>query len=399
MNEWLEGQPGFREIERDGRGRELPSYRRAHRPPQHGHHVHLTVDMHLQEILEQVLERAMRDYAAEKVMAALIDPVTGDVLALGARPAWIRGAPLGIRRNMAVADVYEPGSTFKMVTLAAAFEEGLCGPETVFFCHNGYFSDATLPAPLRDAGSYGDLTSVEIFAKSSNIGTYQMARRLGPVRLHRHAQAFGFGRPSGIPLTAEASGRLRPPGQWSGTSLSRVMMGYEVSVTVLQMALATSVIANEGVLMQPRLIERIVDQDGALVEEFPSTEARRVLRAQTALQVRDAMVAVTADGGTGTRARIEGVEVAGKTGTARKFDPATGQYASGRYVASFIGFAPAHAPQLVAAVVLDDPRADDQRSGGLAAAPVFADLMQRCLSHLRSTGAGANWSDPNSSNE
>lgn len=396
MNDWLDGKPGFREIERDGRGRELPSYRRADRPPQHGHHVHLTLDVHLQEILEQVLEQTMRELGAEKAMAALVDPATGDVLALGARPAWIRGAALGIRRNLAIADVYEPGSTFKLVTLAAAFEEGLCGPNTVFFCHNGHFSDPSLPVPLRDAGSYGDLTSIEIFAKSSNIGTYQMARRLGPVRLHKYAQSFGFGSPTGVPLTAEAGGRLRPPAQWSGTSLSRVMMGYEVSVTVLQMALATAVIANEGTRMQPRLVERITDHEGNLVREFPVTEAGRVVRPEIAAHVRDAMVAVTADGGTGTRARIEGIEVAGKTGTARKFDTASGRYATGRYVASFVGFAPAYAPRLVAAVVVDDPRANpDQLSGGLAAAPVFADLMERSLNHLRSTGAVASWSGPN----
>ncbi len=392
MNEWLTGRAGFRDIERDGRGRELPVYRRAQRAPQHGHHVHLTIDMQLQEILEQVLEQAMLEYLPEKVMAVVVEPSSGDVLALGARPAWIRGASAGMRRNLAITDVYEPGSTFKLVTLAAAFEEGICGPGSSYFCHHGHYSDPALPVPLRDAGSYGDLTAVEIFAKSSNIGTYQMARRLGSERLHRHAQQFGFGRATGIALTAEGTGRLRSPDQWSGTSLSRVMMGYEVSVTTLQMALATAVVANEGLLMQPRLVDRIVDADGAAVEVFDPEPVRRVLRPEVARQVRDAMVAVTREGGTGTRAALEGIDVAGKTGTARKFDPASRQYAEGRYVASFIGFAPAEAPQLAAVVVVDDPRSDpEQRFGGQVAAPVFAELMERSLGHLRSAGVGANW--------
>lgn len=392
MDEWLTGRPGFRDIERDGRGRELPVYRRAQRLPQHGYHVHLTIDMHLQEILEQVLEQAMREHLPEKVMAVVVEPASGDVLALGARPAWIRGASSGMRRNLAIADVYEPGSTFKLVTLAGAFEEGICGPGTSFFCHHGHFSDPALPVPLRDAGSYGDLTAVEIFAKSSNIGTYQIARRLGSNRLHGYAERFGFGSPTGILLTAEGGGRLRAVDNWSGTSLSRVMMGYEVSVTTLQMALATAAVANEGVLMRPRLVHQIVDGEGAVVERFAPEPVRQVLRPEVAAQVRDAMVAVTREGGTGTRAALEGIEVAGKTGTARKYDPASRQYAEGRYVASFIGFAPADAPRLAMVVVVDDPRGDpEQRFGGQVAAPVFAELMERSLGHLRSAGVGANW--------
>ena len=380
MDEVLRGRDGSRVVELDRRGRELSAPRGMVVPPVHGSHVTLRLDMRVQDVVEGVLDAAMARVGARKIMAVVVDPATGEVLGLANRPDYRRGADGGSRRNSAVCDVYEPGSTFKIVTLAGVFDLGLVRPTTSIFCHNGVYQDSTLPRPLRDHHPYGELTVTGVLAKSSNIGTYMLARQLGAGNLYRYALAFGFGQETQIGLNAEAAGKVRPLEEWSGTALSRIGMGYGVSVTPLQMVMAASAVANGGRLMRPRIVRSVDDAAGRSVLEFRPEVLRRVMNEEAAAAVRAAMVQVTQPGGTGTRGQVPGYRVAGKTGTAQKWDAALGRYSDTKYAVSFVGFLPADAPRLAAIVVVDEPGVPAaERYGGTVAAPIFAEIAGRVM--------------------
>ncbi|MEO0416925.1 MAG: penicillin-binding transpeptidase domain-containing protein, partial [Verrucomicrobiota bacterium] len=271
--------------------------------------------------------------------------------------------------NIAVSDVYQPGSTFKLVAFGAAFDRNLANPSTPINCHNGHYDLENFV--MKDHYPYGNLSTEMVFAKSSNIGAYMVARPLNRHVFHYYMQQFGFGRKSGIQLTAEHGGQIYPVSKWNATSFSSKVIGYEVMVTPLQMAMAANVVANDGAYVAPTVVKGVKNPaTGKWSKETP-IERVKVISERAAYQVQRCMVSATSEGGTGTLAAIDGYSVAGKTGTARKHVENVG-YVEGRYVVSFVGFLPAENPELLGLVMIDDPRSEELNLyGGSVAAPAF----------------------------
>lgn len=381
MEERLAGKPGERWIERDNRGRELPLYRGEVIEPHDGDDVYLTIDMQLQDTAESVLEQACLVYQPRKAVALITDPSTGSVLAMAARPHFNREDKSGMWRNIAVADPYEPGSTFKIVTLSAALDSGQFRLTDTIFCHNGFYEEPALKVKLRDDESFAELTIKGVLTHSSNIGTYKIAKHLGQDLFLDYTQRYGFGQRTGVGLPGERGGYVNRD-HWTGTTFSRMAMGYEVSVTPLQMVMAYGAIANGGVLMKPRLIDRIVSRDRSREQRIVPEPVRQICTARTAAQMREALESVVLEG-TGRRAQIPDVRVAGKTGTAQRYDEKLRRYPEGQYITSFVGFAPADDPKIACLVMLDDPKAPkSELYGGKVAAPLFAELVRETLAHL-----------------
>ena len=282
-----------------------------------------------------------------------MDPFTGEVLAMANRPHFDLSTREGKRGNIAVSDQFEPGSIFKIVALSGGLEEKVISPRTNLFCEWGNWRTGGMV--VKDHHPYGNLTAEDAFMKSSNIGFYKIALKLGPQRFFDYIQKFGFGQRTGIALTSEITGQIYPPEKWSRPSFASMARGYEVAVTPIQMATALGVIANGGELMKPLLVRKITDSDGRTVEEYKPRVLSRVISEKTAHQVREAMVKVVSEKGTAKRAAVEGYVVAGKTGTARKVANGKRGYLAGQYVVSFMGFLPAENPQFTALVMIDDP--------------------------------------------
>ncbi|MBT7981854.1 MAG: penicillin-binding protein 2 [Akkermansiaceae bacterium] len=383
LNLQLAGVPGYRLVERTRRSSEVLSEYSKEVQPINGSNVELTIDMGLQNIVEQQLELAVREYDPEKIMAVFMDPGTGEILSMASRPQFNQFTREGVRKIHPVADRYEPGSTFKIVSLSAAFDRGLITPDSNFFCHNGRYREPGVT--LRDHRAYGYLSAEEILAKSSNIGVYMLAKKIGRHTFHSYIKDFGFTRRTGVELTAESSGTVTRPDSkgWSKTSLSRIAMGYEVDVTALQMVNALCVIANGGTLYQPQIIQRITSQDGLTMYRFQPKKIRRVIHEGAANKVRNALMAVVSKGGTGTKAQVDGFQVAGKTGTAKKpKDPRNQGYHDRRYVVSFMGFLPAENPRLAGIIIVDDPQNEGSRYGGTVAAPIFSKIAAAAMPYL-----------------
>lgn len=379
--EYLQGEAGFRFLERDRRGREIVVFRGESKQPTEGHTVRLTIDMALQCIVENALAQAVDMYQPEKATIILMDPATGAVVAMASRPDYNLVTREGLRRNPAVSDLYEPGSTFKVVALAGALDRRLINLRTPIYCEEGIFEFDGLT--LEDHHPYGELSAQMVFAKSSNIGTFKIARQLSADSFYSYMRSFGFGQKTGIDLTAEAGGTVKRVENWSTPSLSRMGMGYEVSVTPLQMVAAYGAIANGGELMKPMVVSSIEDSRGRVVEKFEPETVRRVISEQAAARMREAMMAVVGEDGTGELAAVPGHRVAGKTGTARKYSPENGEYLHGRYVVSFAGFFPAEDPKLVGLVVIDDPVAEGVNIyGGTIAGPIFSRIAGAAATYL-----------------
>lgn len=376
-DERMQGHPGFRRIERDRRRREIHAYRGDQRAPVPGDDVHLTVDMGLQSLLEQELDAAVEEHTPGMISSVWMRPSTGEVLAMASRPHFDLESRKGIRRNIAVADFYEPGSTFKLVGYAAAFDRKQVTPSTPVDCHFGQYQLEGYT--LKDHHPYGTLTAEVAFAKSSNIGAFKVVRPLGEHVFHHYMERFGFGSRTGIQLPGENPGRVSPVEKWTRTSFSSKVMGYEVAVTPLQMVAAVSVIANGGEMRQPTIVRGFQGHRQRKMVPEEAAAVRRVVSARAAENVRRCMLAVTREGGTGTRGAIPGYSVAGKTGTARKHVPGKG-YVHGRYTVSFVGFFPAEKPELVGVVVVDDPQTTGiARYGGTIAAPIFKSIAEKAI--------------------
>jgi cell division protein FtsI (penicillin-binding protein 3) len=320
------------------------------------------------------------------VTVILMDPISGKILAMANRPDFNLETREGNRRNFAITDRYEPGSTFKVISLSACYDSGAVTAGDRIFCHNGAYEEGRGYKTLKDHHSYGYLSSGMVLAKSSNIGTYMMVKELGKHTFYTYIRDFGFGSPTGVALTGEVSGLVHKPNSrfWSKTSLSRVGIGYEVDVTPLQMLNALCAVANGGNLMQPKIIDKITDAHGEPTYEFKPHKIRRVISEETADQVRRAMLLVTGETGTGKLGVVEGYSTAGKTGTA--FKPAKDRskgYIKGHYVVSFMGFLPAENPRLAGIVVVDDPTGEGvSRYGGTVAAPVFKEIATEAMKYM-----------------
>jgi cell division protein FtsI (penicillin-binding protein 3)/stage V sporulation protein D (sporulation-specific penicillin-binding protein) len=369
----LAGRPGSQTIVKDPFGRPLDVV--STKPETPGKNVRLTIDHQIQANAEAVLQETVRRWGARAASAIVMDPYTGSVLAMAVAPRFNANrfptTRPDRRRNRAVTDMYEPGSTFKLVTVAAALQEGIVSPTTSFrLAPRIKVSDRV----IREAHSRGTerMTVRRIVEDSSNIGTVTIAQRLGEGRLASWIDRFGFGRRTGIDFPGESPGVALPLDQWSGSTIGTVPIGQGIAVTPIQMARAYAAIANGGVLVRPHLIERI---DGRAVA---TTKKRRVVSRSVSEQMLSMLRGVVLEG-TGTEAAIPGYTVAGKTGTAAKIDP-NGRYSTSRYVASFVGLVPATKPRLVVMVVVDEPRGNIY--GGVVAAPAFREIARFNLQHL-----------------
>ena len=374
----LRGAPDQIELSLDARRRSFSSQRSPRSTA--GDSLILTLDSTIQFAAEQALRNTIESTQAVNGSAIVMNPQNGEILAMASYPPFDPNLSntdqAKNQRNLAIQDTYEPGSTFKVVTIAAVLNEGLTDLNERLNCQVGTLRLAG--KVYREAThSYGQLEVREVLAKSSNVGTIKLALRLGNQRLHDYIKLFGFGEPTGIDLPFEAKGRVRPTYDWSKISIGALAIGQELSVTALQMLRAVSVIANGGYLVEPRVVSRIMSPDGQVVAA-PETVRHRVISEETARQMREAM-SHTVERGTGSRARLSGFSSGGKTGTAQKF---VGEgYSRTKYVASYIGFAPIEKPVLATIVVVNEPVGEYY--GGLVAAPVFKEVMERALIKLR----------------
>ncbi len=366
----LRGRPGWATLFRDGRGGQHSLPRSLRREPQNGRTLVLTVDGELQAVAETHLRAAVESLRAERGAALFLDPISGEILAMACWPH-----PRGALRNMIVNDQYEPGSTFKLVVLTAALEEGISRIGEVFNAEKGSYRFGT--ARIRDAHAHELLTLGDAFRLSSNIVMGKLAVRVGDERLYRYATALGFGSLTGVDFPGEVPGTLRTPDRWSARSVPTIAIGQEVTCTPLQLALAYGALANGGVLMRPMLLREERDSDGRLVRRYSPQAAQRVCTERTAATMRRLMVAVV-DSGTARAAAMDAFEVAGKTGTAQKYDPQAHTYGRGKYLSSFVGFAPAEGARLLGLVVIDEPHGHGYY-GGEIAAPVFRKIAEDAL--------------------
>ncbi|MDJ0988788.1 MAG: penicillin-binding protein 2 [Desulfobacterales bacterium] len=346
-----------------------------------GQNVVLTIDRTIQHVAERSLQKAVETHQAKSGVAVVMAPQTGDILALAHYPFFnpnnFKNFSPEIRRNRAVTDAFEPGSTLKLFSVAAALESGCCTPHTIFYCENGrYRIGANV---VHDTEKHGWLSLQRIVKFSSNIGAVKIGETIGPETLHRTLAQFGFGRDTGLRFPGETRGSLAPAKRWTRFDVAAVSFGQGVSVSALQLTTAVAAIANDGVLMKPRAVRAITDPRGRTVTEFKPRALSRVVSSQTAAHLTRMMALVVAEGGTGTQARLEGYSAGGKTGTAQKIGP-DGTYADDLYVSSFVGFAPLENPRLAILVALDEPR--DGYYGGVVAAPAFRRIAQEVLGYL-----------------
>ncbi len=384
MDRFLRGEDGYRRIEHDRTGKELVVFRGREQPAKNGLNVRLTVDMGLQHIVDQELDKAIAQYKPRSAVVILMRPKTGEILAIANRPDFdpnaVGDADENARRNRAVTDMVEPGSTFKVVTVGAVWDQKIVNSNTTVFCENGRYAYGN--KILRDHHPYGMLTVHDVLMKSSNIGSAKLAMQLGEQRLYDYMRRFGFGESTGLGLPGEIGGMVHPPHKWSKISITRIPMGHEVCVTPIQLLTAHCAIANDGVLMRPQIVKAIVDERGKSVANFPPVEVRRVLSTEAAREVRIAMRDVVSEKGTARLAIVPGYAAAGKTGTAQRVDP-NGGYTPGKYVISFVGFLPAERPELACLVMLDDAVTEPGLNyGGTVAAPIFASIAQRAVRYL-----------------
>ena len=348
-----------------------------------GTNVVLTLDEKIQYIAERELGLAIVKTHAIAGTVIVMNPSTGEILGLANWPKFnpnmATDAPAESRMNRAVSALYEPGSTFKLITLAAAFDQNITRPDEVFDCENGAVYVAG--HRIRDHKPFGMLNVAEILAQSSDVGAIKIALRLGAPKFHDYIRAFGFGAPTGVDMPGESKGIVRRLENWTPISIGSISMGQEVGVTPIQLVTAVSAIANGGLLYKPHIVAELRRGDVLLTAEGPlaSAEPKRVIRPETAATLRRLMEGVVLSG-TGKLARLDGWTAAGKTGSAQKIDPATGRYSPTQFIASFTGFAPINNPALTILVALDSPV--HEHEGGLVAAPIFKRIAQQVLAYL-----------------
>src|SRR5256886_11475480 len=380
MEEYLHGQDGYRFIEHNRAGQEIVPYRGQERAPRDGYQVHLTVDLSLQNIVENEIDAAMQEYSPQKATIILMRPQTGEILALANRPDF----DLNLRaeakpeemKNRAIIDMMEPGSTFKIVAAAAALTERKLRPDSTIFCENGLWNFGG--SALHDHRAFSNLSVRDILIKSSNIGAAKLALSVGEQKFYEYIRRFGFGERTGVELPGEINGLIRPPQSWSKISITRIPMGHEIGVTPLQMTVAMAVIANGGKLVTPRIIKSINTPEGKTVSSLSPVMLRQVISPETAREIGDALRGVVSDRGTAAAAAVPGFTIAGKTGTAQKVDP-KGGYEQGKYVVSFAGYLPADHPEFVGLVVLDDAHTSrpELNYAGLLPGPIFSPVPEK----------------------
>ncbi|HXV50440.1 MAG TPA: penicillin-binding protein [Candidatus Binatia bacterium] len=380
-NDYVRGATGSSVAERDALGRRVlvQGVEGLQIPP--GSDIHLTLDTSIQHMAEKELEAAILKYRAKAGVAIVVEPRTGEVLAMANYPSFdpnhYAKQTAEQRRNRVVTDSFEPGSTFKTILAAAALEEEIVGKDDLFYCELGKYPFAG--KIVHDTHPHGWLSFAKILQVSSNIGFTKVAEKVKRERFFRYIEKFGFGKVTGIDVPGEVAGIVRRTEQWAAVDLATHAFGQGISTTPLQLVMAYAAIANGGFLMRPYVTRRVVGPNGDTLMENQPHVIRRVVSEKTSRLLAGMLGDVTNDGGTGKMAKIDGFEVAGKTGTAQKADPVHGGYSKKR-VGSFVGFVPANDPRLVALVLIDEPEVNSY--GGVVAAPAFRNIVQGALRRL-----------------
>ena len=380
-NSFLKGAKGWRLSQKDAKQRELVSKQVEMVPPVDGYNIHLTIDQVVQSMAEKALAEGVKKHNALGGSVIVMDPKSGDILAMAVVPQYdlndAKKSTPEERRNRAITDLFEPGSVFKAITLAGILQEKIFGLDEKFNCENG--SWAVAGKVLHDHHGYGILSFREVIEKSSNIGTVKGAMRLGASNLYKTIRNFGFGDRAGIGLAGEISGIVPSPKNWSRSSIINIPIGQGVAVTPLQLVCAFGAIANNGMLMKPRILTHIDDADGKIIESYDPEAVRQVISKETSWQVRGVLEGVVAKG-TGKKAVVPGFKAAGKTGTAQKILP-NGTYSHDKFFASFVGFVPYDEPKVVIAVSVDEPH--PVYYGGDVAAPIFSKIASGIMGYWR----------------
>jgi cell division protein FtsI/penicillin-binding protein 2 len=379
LQKQLSGVAGWRVTETDKAQREVVAWRDEDVYARDGLNVVLTIDSEVQHIVETALADALQKHTPKSITGIVMRPRTGEILAMVSLPNYDPNKPNTITpetRNRVIEDVVEPGSTFKIVVVSGALNDGVVKLTDPFDCEHGHFAFAG--RVLHDHEAYGILSAEGIITKSSNIGAAKIGIKLGAQGLFDYAWNYGFGQRTGLPLPGEAKGFLYPVKNWSKVSIAQIPMGHGVAVTRLQMLDAMAAIANGGCLMRPMIISRLQERDGSIVQRYAPQRVRQVITPATSKQMIEALKTVATKDGTAAEAALKNYVVAGKTGTAQKAEH--GVYVSGKYVSSFIGFFPADHPELCISVVMDEPK--EGYYGGKVCGPVFREIAERCASYL-----------------
>ncbi len=379
FDERLRGRPGKMLISVDARQRSLG---RVEKQPEPGDNIVLTIDEKIQYIAERELERSIEETHAEAGTVVVQNPKTGEILALASRPTFnpntFNNVSASALKNRAVSDIYEPGSTFKIITLSAALEEKLTTPEELIDCQMG--SITIFGHTIHDHKAYGMLTTSQVLQNSSDVGAIKLGMRLGEQRLDHYIRAFGFGSQTGVEVPGETRGMAKPVTRWSKVSIGAISMGQEIGVSAVQLVSMVSTIANDGIYTAPRIVAGSIETRGTpQTVLFKPVNQRRVVSPLTATQMR-LMLENTVLFGTGKKAILDGYTSGGKTGTAQKVDPRTGRYSATKYIASFAGFAPVKEPAITISVMLDSPQGPHQ--GGMVSAPLFSRVAEQVLAYM-----------------
>lgn len=374
-NDELKGEDGIRQVRRDPFNRIFEYIGAPKKLPQNGYSLHTTIDAYIQAILEDELQAGVEKHMANYGTGIIIDPRTGAIKALANYPTYDPNFPGSVedenRRNFAISDMIEPGSTFKLVTAVAAVEQGVVNfDEIIETPDNG--EEIIHDLILRDHDPLGDLTFQEVIQKSSNIATAKIAMRMQPEVFYQYVRNMGFGTETNIDLSGETRGRLAKPFEWSLVTLPWMSHGYEIQTTPIQIAQAYAAFANEGRMMRPYLVERIENKNGQIIKEHEPAQIRKIARTSTLKKLLPVFESVVADSGTGDLAQVEGLRIAGKTGTAKKV--VNGRYTN-RYRSSFVGFFPIDDPKYVCLILLDEPKTTGY--GGVTAGPIFKNIALR----------------------
>jgi cell division protein FtsI (penicillin-binding protein 3) len=377
--DYLRGEVSSVSIGRDARGNSLES---GVNEALAGNNIILAIDEGIQHIVERELSAAMEEWNAKAAVAIMMNPVTGEILAMANRPTFDPNNPgqsrAESRRNRAITDIYEPGSTLKSILAAAALEERIVGLHDEFDVSKGFI--VVGGKPVRDIHRNEILSFQEVIQRSSNVGAVQVGLKVGVEKYYSYIRKFGFGEKTGIDFPGEVRGILRRPEDWSGTSIAALSIGQEIGTTPLQVLRAYAAIANGGLLMKPYIVSEIISNKGEIVRSVTPTIERRVVSVETAETVKEILKTVVEVGGTAQRADVNGNLVAGKTGTAQIFDEKEGRYSKDRYVSSFVGFVPADDPKVALIVVIYEPTGKNY--GGLVAAPVFKNIVEHTFAYL-----------------
>ena len=381
IEEYLAGRDGRREHHRDSRGLVVPGKASSLLPPRAGLNAKLTIDIGIQAIVAEELDAGLKEYKSKRGAVIVMDPKTGEILALASRPQFDLNTKQNLEENSfnyAIQAKFEPGSTIKILAVAGALEERLVTLNTVINCPPVL---QEYKFTVKDSHSGGMLSVGQIIQKSNNPGVWKLAKQLGVKRFYHYVHGFGFGERSGIQLSGENPGTATVP--TLPIDFSRASYGYYIGVTPIQMATAYSVIAGDGRLLRPKIVKELVANDGTVIDDFPTEVRGQPISPETARIMRSALHKVTLQGGTAMNACVEGFKVAGKTGTAIKHDPKRGGYIQGAYVVSFAGFMPADDPAFVCYVVIDEPKTTEvSLYGGTIAAPIFSKIATRIAAHM-----------------